>query len=316
MFKKSIQLFFIVLTLNSCVSKKLYEELEEKYNKLHNSNSELIQDKDDLLAAKKQIETELEELTQKHQELETQKTILDNNFASLQNKYSNLDESYKLLSTQSSQKLRAQSEKNQELLAKLDEKEKRLELESSRLEKLQKELDARSQQITELENLIAAKEAQMQELKNVIAKALHKFEGLGLTVEQRNGKIYVSIDNKLLFNSGSWAVGLEGKNAIEKLAKVLAKNTDINVLIEGHTDNVPYKGTTLLDNWDLSVKRATAIVRILQNKGVNPTQITAAGRSEYVPIETNKTAKGRAKNRRIEIILTPNLDEITNLLNN
>jgi len=101
---------------------------------------------------------------------------------------------------------------------------------------------------------------------------------------------------------------------VEQLANVLAKNADINVLIEGHTDDVPYTGTTLIDNWDLSVKRATAIVRILENKGVNPTQITAAGRSEFLPIDSNKTTEGKAKNRRIEIILAPNLDQISKLL--
>lgn len=124
------------------------------------------------------------------------------------------------------------------------------------------------------------------------------------------------MENKLLFNSGSWAVGTEGKKAVEQLASVLSENKDINVLIEGHTDNVPYTGTTIIDNWDLSVKRATAIVRILESKGVNPTQITAAGRSEYIPVATNETTEGKAKNRRIEIILTPNLDEISKLLNN
>ena len=113
----------------------------------------------------------------------------------------------------------------------------------------------------------------MQQLKNAISKALHNFEGKGLTVVHKNGKIYVSMENKLLFNSGSWAVGTAGKKAVEQLASVLAKNTDIEVLIEGHTDNDPYTSAVLLDNWDLSVKRATAIVRILKNKGVNPTQI-------------------------------------------
>ena len=117
-----------------------------------------------------------------------------------------------------------------------------------------------------------------------------------------------------MFNSGSWAVGTEGKTAVEQLANVLAQNKDINVLIEGHTDDVPYTGSTLIDNWDLSVKRATAIVRILQGKGVSPTQITAAGRSEYMPVDSNKSTEGKAKNRRIEIILAPNLDQISKLL--
>lgn len=312
---KKISLFIVVIMLTSCVSKKVYQELESKYNKVRSVNSELINEKENLLAAKKELEINFENLQNEYDNLLIEKQLLDDEFVALQNSYNNLNESYKVLSTQSSKKLAEQSKKNQDLLEKLEEKEKTLLIESKRLEKLQKELEQRSQEISELKRLIDAKEAQMQQLKNTVSKALHNFEGKGLTVEHKNGKIYVSMENKLLFNSGSWAVGIEGKKAVEQLAQVLSKNNEIHVLIEGHTDNVPYNGTTLIDNWDLSVKRATAIVRILQNKRVNPTQITAAGRSEYLPIESNITNKGKAKNRRIEIILAPNLDEISKLLN-
>lgn len=315
MIKKTIFFFVIIFILNSCVSKKLYQELDDKYTNLRSSNSALIKEKDDLLASKKGLEVDLEKLKNEYADLSIQKEILDNDLASLQNKYKNLDESYNVLSTQSSKKLAEQSAKNQELLIQLEEKEKTLAAESTRLENLQKELSKRSQQINELQSLIDAKEAQMQQLKNAISKALHNFEGKGLTVVHKNGKIYVSMENKLLFNSGSWAVGSEGKKAVEQLANVLAENSDIHVLIEGHTDNDPYASTVLLDNWDLSVKRATAIVRILKGKGVNPNQITAAGRGEFAPVDTNKTTAGKAKNRRIEIILAPNFDEISKLLN-
>jgi chemotaxis protein MotB len=314
MFKKIALIGIALLTLNSCVSKKVYQELETKFNNLRSSNLELLKEKDELLASKKGLETDLEELKNKYSELKNKKLILENEYASLQNKHKNLEESYNNLSSQSSKKLAEQAQKNQELLAELEAKELKLAAESSRLEKLQKELKLRSEQIDELQSLINAKEAQMQQLKNAISSALHNFEGKGLTVVHKNGKIYVSMENKLLFNSGSWAVGVEGKKAVEQLASVLAENKDINVLIEGHTDDVPYTGATLIDNWDLSVKRATAIVRILENKGVNPTQITAAGRSEFMPVDTNKNAEGKSKNRRIEIILAPNLDQISKLL--
>ena len=315
MLKKIIVLVVAIVTLSSCVSKKLYEELDSKYDKLQASNSTLIKEKDELLASKNKLQSNFEKLQKDYDALLVKKEILDNEYVALQNKFKNLEESYKLLSTQSSKKLAEQSEKNQELLAQLEEKEKTLTAESIRLENLQKELNQRSQQITQLQTLIDAKEAQMQQLKQAISNALHNFEGKGLTVVHKNGKIYVSMENKLLFNSGSWAVGTEGKKAVEQLASVLSENSDIHVLIEGHTDNDPFKAETLLDNWDLSVKRATAIVRILKGKGVNPTQITAAGRGEFVPVDTNKTSKGKAKNRRIEIILAPNFDEITKLLN-
>jgi chemotaxis protein MotB len=315
MLKKIALLVVIAFTLNACVSKKVYTELETKYNKLRSANTALIQEKDNLLAVKKTLEDDLLKLNKEFDDLSTQKALLENNLEALQNKYDNLDESYQALSAQSSKKLAEQSQKNQELLTQLEEKERKLEAESLRLENLQLELNHRSAQIEELQNLINAKEAQMQQLKDAISKALTNFEGKGLTVEQKNGKIYVSMENKLLFNSGSWAVGTQGKKAVEQLASVLSQNKDINVLIEGHTDNVPYTGATIIDNWDLSVKRATAIVRILENKGVSQTQITAAGRSEYVPVGTNETKEGKAKNRRIEIILTPNLDEISKILN-
>lgn len=315
MLKKVIFSLVIVFVLQSCVSKKVYQELETKFNKLRTSNTELIKEKDDLVTAKKNLEAELTTLKSDFEKLNVEKQNLSQELLALQTKYKNLDESYKALSAQSSQELAEQSEKNQQLLAQLEEKEQKLAEESLRLENLQNELNARSTQIEELQALIDAKESQMQKLKTAISNALHNFEGNGLTVEQKNGKIYVSMENKLLFNSGSWAVGTEGKQAVEQLANVLSENPDINVLIEGHTDNVPYKGSTLIDNWDLSVKRATAIVRILKNKDVNPMQITAAGRSEFLPVGSNETKEGKAKNRRIEIILAPNLDEISKLLN-
>ena len=124
------------------------------------------------------------------------------------------------------------------------------------------------------------------------------------------------MENKLLFESGSWAVGSQGRRAVQQLGTVLADNPDISILIEGHTDNVPYKGSgPLSGNWDLSTKRATAIVYILrENPSINPENLTAAGRGEYAPIASNDTPEGRAKNRRIEVVLTPKLDEITKLL--
>jgi chemotaxis protein MotB len=158
----------------------------------------------------------------------------------------------------------------------------------------------------------------MKKLKENLSKALNAFEGKGLTIEQKNGKVYVSMENKLLFQTGSWAVGVEGKKAVVELGKVLAQNPDISVLIEGHTDDDKILGTIgggVENNWDLSTKRATAIVNILsENKDINRQSLTAAGRGEYAPLMANTTAEGKAKNRRIEIILTPKLDEITKML--
>jgi len=157
----------------------------------------------------------------------------------------------------------------------------------------------------------------MSALKTAISAALTNFEGNGLTIEQRDGKVYVSMENKLLFDSGSWAVNARGREAVVALGSVLSQNKEIAVLIEGHTDNVPYGGSgNITDNWDLSTKRATAIVSILtENSGILKDNLTAAGRGEYAPITANTTSEGKAKNRRIEVILTPKLDEISKLLN-
>jgi chemotaxis protein MotB len=238
-------------------------------------------------------------------------------YDSKSNQLQNLEESYNALEENSSQLLSENSKRNRELLAQLEEKERVLAQEKLRLEKLQKDLQERSSRIEQLENLIASKEAKLSALKDKLSDALIDFEGRGLSVEQRNGKVYVSMENKLLFASGSWNVGSEGKKAIKELANILAQNGDIAVLIEGHTDNVPYGGKgPLIDNWDLSTKRATEVLKIiLKNPAVDPKNLTAAGRGEFIPVDTNGTKEGKAKNRRIEVVLEPRLDELNRLIN-
>lgn len=242
---------------------------------------------------------------------------LQGDVAAAKSNLETLKASYKALEENSSASIAANSKKNRELLAQLEAKEQALAAESERLNTLKRELESRSQRVAELENVIASKDAAMRKLKDAISKALTNFEGKGLTVEQRDGKVYISMENKLLFESGSWFVGAEGRKAVQQLGSVLAENPDIAVLIEGHTDNVPYKGNAQLSgNWDLSTKRSTAIVNILrENNAINPENLTAAGRGEFAPIASNETAEGKAKNRRIEVILTPKLDEISKLLN-
>ena len=302
-----------VLMLTSCVSSKVYKDLESRHADLKRENRELNSELERLNG----VDEELAELKSEHESLTAERDKLKNDLASLQSNYDNLKSSYDALEKNSSAAIAENSRQNRELLAQLEEKEKTLAAEQARLEKLEKDLAARSQRINELEGLIAAKDAKMNALKDAISKALTDFEGKGLTVEQRDGKVYVSMENKLLFNSGSWAVNADGRQAVNQLGSVLAQNPDISVLIEGHTDNVPYGGNgALKDNWDLSTKRATAIVQILRENGnIDPQNLTAAGRGEYAPVATNDTAEGKAKNRRIEVILTPKLDEVTKLLN-
>jgi chemotaxis protein MotB len=307
-------ILLVFLSLTSCVSKKVYEDLERKYNRLTHSNSELIDQNAALVAERNNLTSEVKNLDAAILELNNRKLGLENEYNAAKERLNELISSYDALQSQSSQELTEKANTIRQLINELEQKENQLATENTRLQKLQSELKDRSEKIKELEDLIAAKETKMNALKSAVSNALKGFEGKGLTVTQKNGKVYVSMENKLLFDSGSWAVGSQGIDAVEKLSQVLIQNPDIEVLIEGHTDNVPYSGTTILDNWDLSVKRATAIVRILQNKGVKPQQLTAAGRSEYIPVQTNSTTDGKAKNRRIEIILAPNLDKINQLL--
>ncbi|WP_373058638.1 OmpA family protein [Zunongwangia sp. H14] len=314
MVKKSFFLLAtLTLTLQSCVSSKVYDELESKHAELTRENREMAAQIRDY----EKMQAEYESLQKEYEQLSAERENLAEKLSGLTSKYENLKNSYDALEQNSSAAIAENSRQNRELLAQLEEKESALAAEQIRLEKLQKDLQARSRRVDELEALIAAKDAKMNALKDAISKALTNFEGKGLTVEQRNGKVYVSMENKLLFDSGSWAVNAEGRKAVQQLGQVLAQNPDIAVLIEGHTDNVPYGGSgPLKDNWDLSTKRATAIVQILkENNSIDPQNLTAAGRGEYAPVATNETAEGRAKNRRIEVILTPKLDEITKLLN-
>ena len=313
--KKAIIIFVTTLSLISCVSKRLYEDLDNKYNRLKNQNTNLVGENDELYTTTKDLEQENTSLKSSIDSLSSAKTILQNDVIALVEKKKKLEASYNELATSSNVQLDAKAKEILTLSNQLNEKENALIAESTRLEKLKTDLATRSERIQQLEELIATKEAKMQQLKNAVSNALQNFEGKGLTVHRKNGKVYVSMENKLLFDSGSWAVGSEGKAAVKQLAAVLKQNKDIEVLIEGHTDNVPYKGNNNLnDNWDLSTKRATAIVRILINNQVSPKRITAAGRGEFLPIESNVTKLGRAKNRRIEVILAPNLDAINNLL--
>jgi chemotaxis protein MotB len=184
------------------------------------------------------------------------------------------------------------------------------------LDELKAELEKRNQRLTELESILARKDSAVNALKKKVSEALLGFENQGLTVTQKNGKVYVSLEEKLLFKSGSTEVDAKGVSALKKLARVLEQNPDISIMIEGHTDDVPViKGSAFIDNWDLSVQRATSIVRILlDGTSINPKRLIASGRREFMPVYPAKTSEARQKNRRTEIILTPKLDELFRIL--
>ncbi|MEZ4874403.1 MAG: OmpA family protein [Flavobacteriaceae bacterium] len=314
--KKLVLIVVATFLVTSCVSPKIYNDLQAKYDELKAENQSLMAQLDGKEGDGEKYT--VENLRKEIEKLTAEKTALAMELSATKNNYDRLKESYDALEANSSSALTENLDRNRKLLEQLEAKEKALAEEATRLKLLQKKLEDRSKRVEELEGIIAAKDAQMTALKNAISAALTNFEGNGLTVEQRDGEVYVSMENKLLFESGSWAVNPRGREAVVALGNVLAKNKEIAVLIEGHTDNVPYTANgNLQDNWDLSTKRATTIVTILtENNNIPKDNLTAAGRGEFAPIASNETAEGRAKNRRIEVILTPKLDEIAKLLGN
>lgn len=305
----------LALLTTSCVTKAIYEDEKAKNDAL---KAEIAALQDQLNGSNGNADTySVASLKSEIEKLNAEKTRLAMDLAAAESNYKRLKDSYDALEANSSSALTENLERNRKLLEELEAKEKALAIEEARLKELQSALSERSQRVDELEGIIASKDAKMRALKDAISAALTNFEGNGLTIEQRDGKVYVSMENKLLFDSGSWAVNTRGKEAVVALGNVLARNKEIAVLIEGHTDNVPYGGSgNIQNNWDLSTKRATAIVNILtQNRGIPKDNLTAAGRGEHAPIASNSTSEGRAKNRRIEVVLTPKLDEINKLLN-
>jgi len=316
---KRVSIALLVLALStSCVSKKVYTDLENKFASLKKENRKVADENEELLKAKNKLELDQASLQKEYDKLKAERDKLLADYTASSNNLKNLQSSYSALEKNSDDVLKTNLDKNRELLAKLEAKEKALAAEQARLNKLMADFQERSNRVAELEEMISSKEAAMKKLKETLSKALNAFEGKGLTVEQKNGKVYVSMENKLLFQTGSWAVGTEGKKAVVAVGKVLADNPEISVLIEGHTDNDKFAGAMgqIENNWDLSTKRATAIVGILtENKAINKQNLTAAGRGEYSPLASNDSAEGKAKNRRIEIILTPKLDEISKMLN-
>ena len=317
---RKIALACVVLSLTtSCVSKKIYQDLENKYADLKKEHNALSDENGLLKTDKNQLELDKNNLQTELDKTKAERDKLAADYAATKKNLDNLKASYAALEKDSNDALEANINKNRQLLAELEAKQKALAAEQDRLNKLKKDLEASSTRLAELEKMMADKEALMNKLKETLSKSLKAFEGKGLTVENRNGKVYVSMENKLLFESGSWTVGTEGKKAVKLVGDVLGQNPDISVLIEGHTDNDKITGTIgggVENNWDLSTKRATAIVNILSaNAKVKKENLTAAGRGEYAPLMSNETAEGKAKNRRIEIILTPKLDEISKMLN-
>ena len=212
---------------------------------------------------------------------------------------------------------RALAEREQQLeqnRLQLEQTSRQLQQAGQDLQSARESIEQQAARLREMEQALHAKDSAMLALRNTIANALVDFTGDDLNVHQKDGNVYVSLEEKLLFASGSYEVNDNGISAIRKIAQVLTSHTDINIVVEGHTDDVPYHGNVILDNWDLSVKRATAVLRILLSSGIEPERVSAAGRGETCPIVAERTAEARRKNRRTEIILAPRIDRVMDIL--
>ena len=328
--KLILYLLLCLISFSSCVTPKVYNVLFDENEAiklaLQNQEKESIRMQSQI----EEFEGEITSLRTKIQNLKNDSILNGGSLTALQNKYESLEESYDLLTSKNSRQMAEKAKETKKLLENLEQAQSELFSKEDELTKLsyslqtkeeelklaQEKLDARSMRVAELESIINKKDSIVTALKRSISKALIGLEGEGLTIMQKNGKVYVSLEEDLLFASGKYEVNNTGFSALSKLSSVLASQQDLEILVEGHTDSIPLSGKGLIkDNWDLSVMRATNVVKVLtENKELNPLQLTAAGRAEFVPIASNSTISGRSANRRIEMILSPNLDDLFKLL--
>ncbi len=307
-------LFFI---LTSCVPTRKYEDLQMSNRRLA---EEFRQNTEDLKTTRAGLTDVQQQLTTL--KAERQQTLDD--LATARQRYTELDRTnrdlldrYDRLLAENSRQLQVAGGTNQELTTRvaaqqeeLARRERELQTNQARLSELERELQVREARVAELTAAINEKDARLKAIKSQVDAALRGFSAADLTVEERNGRIYVSLSQNLLFPSGSKTLNAQGKNALSKLAGALKSNQQINITVEGHTDT---DGDAAL-NWDLSVGRATTVVKELTANGVDPKRVTAAGRGEFFPVADNTSAAGKARNRRTEIILTPQLDALYNLI--
>ncbi|SNR59342.1 OmpA family protein [Lutibacter flavus] len=272
---KFILLVFLVL-FTSCVSQKKYSELENEAQKLEN----------DLSFCK------------------NEKMVLETNLANEKSKVSKLDSQIDYFKST-----------NTNLLERLSDLSVVSKTGAESIKKSLEALNEQNKYIKDLTTSMQRKDSLNLVLVMNLKRSLDNFDDEDITIEVKKGVVYISISDKMLFKSGSYKISNNAKEVIGKIAKIINDHNELDVLVEGHTDNVPIYTECMMDNWDLSVKRATSIVRLMQTEfGVQPMRMTAGGRSEYVPKSTNETVEGRAINRRTEIIILPKLDQFFNLL--
>lgn len=299
-----------MLSTSSCiVSKKKYDDLSKRTSTLEADKALCEENSKKLVSEHALLQNSLDSLLAVDAILKRDTTELGIALRKTQDNYDALNKTYERLLSTHTKIINFNA-------AELDKLNKDLAKREREVNQLQADLTERERRVKELEKVIADKEQAVNELRNKVTSALLSYKDKDLTIKVKDGKVYVSLAEQLLFKSGSTEVDPKGVEALKKLAFVLKEQNDITIMVEGHTDDVPIsKGTNgIKDNWDLSVLRATSITRILTGAGVNPTHIVPAGHGEFIPVAEGKTTEARSQNRRTEIILSPNLNELYKLL--
>jgi chemotaxis protein MotB len=329
--KNSAFFLLLALIISSCVSMKQFKDLQSQYDNATSDNNTLKAENEKFSVESKENAFRLDnqqkainQLIKDTVTLSTAISDLKQQLDKITRQYSELSETHDAIlkgNARESSRLLKQLQTTQEDLQKKEDELKKTEttlnLEKQNLDQMKFELDKKNARMIELQSILAKKDSSVNAIRQKVTNALLGMENEGLSVKVLNGKVYVSLEEKLLFKSGSIEVEPKGVNALKKLSRVLDQNPDINITIEGHTDNVPViSSPAMKDNWDLSVKRATSIVRILlDGSKIDPKRLIASGRGEFMPVDPGKTAEARQKNRRTEIILTPKIDALLDILN-
>jgi chemotaxis protein MotB len=328
--KKILYILIGAALLGSCVPSKEFNSLSNAKNDVQKERDDLMRENEQLTVNNREMQGKVDKVKAEHEQyvrdsirINQRLEELEKELDELEKQYANLESTHEALlrgNARETRRLLNELQGSQEDIARKEQLLKELEADVNKqrheVNTLSAELEARNARLMEMEEMLYEKDRVLEELKDRVAEALQGFEGQGLRVTRKDGRVYVSMDEKLLFQSGSTRVDSKGVQALRQLAVVLAQNPDINIMIEGHTDDVPFrKGSSIKDNWDLSVMRATAIVRILlENPGMEPTRITVAGRGEFYPVDPADTPEARRKNRRTEIILSPDFSEVFRIL--
>ena len=315
---KILLIFTSVTMLTSCVSMKKYSDTQDRLNnatreveQLKQKNSRLETANTELASTNKQLSDRIKNLSDEIEQARYDLNLQKQRNTSIEKDLQRMNQQLEAQKTGSSSEI-------EKLLRELQDARNDLNLREDKLHEAEKILEQKNARLMELQEVLAQQEQAVKDLKTKVMNALTGFTGEGLTVHEKNGKVYVSMDEKLLFKTGRWDVDPNGQQALRNLSQLLAENTDVNIMVEGHTDDVPMRGSgEVKDNWDLSVMRATAVTKILtRNQALNPERVIAAGRSEYVPLVQERSPEARQMNRRTEIILTPQLDELLRIIEN